>query len=60
MPSTTVKIIECHNCRAKNKVTITAGEYPQRSEEIGNCQNCGTELIKKNITGDIEVELIEE
>ena len=58
MPSKTVKIIECHNCGARNEVTITAGEDPWRSEESGNCQNCGTEIIRKSITGNIDVELI--
>ena len=31
-----------------------------RSVETGECPKCVTEVIKKNITGDIEVELIEE
>ena len=36
------------------------GIDPLRSTEIGNCPNCGAEIVRKNITGDIEVELIEE
>ena len=31
-----------------------------RTEETGECPKCGTEVIRKNITGDLEVELIEE
>ena len=27
--------------------------------ETGECPKCGTEIIRKNITGDIEVELME-
>jgi hypothetical protein len=31
-----------------------------RSQETGICPNCGTEIICKNITGEIEVELLNE
>lgn len=33
---------------------------PSGHSEIKTCPNCGTEIIRKNITGDIEVELVEE
>jgi hypothetical protein len=31
-----------------------------RSQETGICPNCGAEIIRKNITGEIEVELLNE
>ena len=49
---------ECPQCRTKVGVRITYGVYPARTEEIANCPVCGKELFKKNITGDIEEEII--
>ena len=50
----------CPKCGAKSKVTVSNGVWPMRMPETGECPKCGTEIIRKNITGDIEVELIEE
>ena len=58
MPYT--EIIVCPTCEAKLKVVVTNGVWPMRSVETGECPRCGTEVIRKNITGDIEVELVEE
>lgn len=60
MSSKSFEIIECPQCGAKLRVVITNGIYPMRSVEIGECPKCRTEVIRKNITGDIEVELVEE
>ena len=52
--------IVCPNFGAKSKVTISNGVWAMRTNETGECLRCGTEVIRKNITGDIEVELREE
>lgn len=58
MASKYTEIIVCPNCGTKSKVTISNGVWPLRMPETGECPKCGTEIIRKNITGDIEVELI--
>ena len=58
MPSKNSEIIICPKCGAKIKVVVTNGVWPMRSVETGECPKCGTKVIRKNITGDIEVELI--
>ena len=60
MPSRYSEILVCSKCGAKLKVVITNGVEPMRSVETGECPKCGTEVIRKNITGDIEGELIRE
>lgn len=60
MPSKYTKIIMCPNCGAKLKAVVTNGVWPMRMTETGECPKCGMEVIRKNITGDIEVEMIEE
>lgn len=60
MPSKYSEEVVCPQCGAKIKVVVTNGVWPMRSVETGECPKCGTEVIRKNITGDIEVELIEE
>ena len=52
--------MDCPNCGAKLKVVVNNGIWPMRSTETGECPKCGVEVIRKNITGDIEVKLIEE
>ena len=59
MASKYTDIIVCPNCGAKSKVTITNGVWPMRMTETGECPKCGYEIIRKNITGYIEVEIIE-
>lgn len=49
---------DCPQCHTKVGVRITYGIYPTRTKEIANCPVCGKELFKKNITGDIEEEVI--
>lgn len=60
MPSKYTEIIVCPMCGAKIRTIITNGVWPMRSVETGECPKCRTEVIRKNITGDIEVELVEE
>lgn len=60
MPSKYTKIIVCPKCGTKSKVTVLNGVWPMRMTETGECPKYGMEIIRKNITGDIEVELIEE
>ena len=60
MPSKYSEIIICPKSGTKMKVVVTNGVMPMRSVETGECPKCGTEVIRKNITGDIEVELVEE
>ena len=60
MPSKDVKVLNCPNCGARLKVVVTNGVWPIRMPETGECPRCGTEVIRKNITGDIEVTLIEQ
>lgn len=59
MASHCIEIMVCQNCGTRCRVIYHSGIDPMRSTEIGYCPNCGTEIVRKNITGDIEVELIE-
>ena len=60
MASKDVNVLNCPKCGAKLKAVVTNGVWPMRMQETGECPNCGTEVIRKNITGDIEIELVEE
>lgn len=60
MSSRYTERIVCPTCGAKLKVVVTNGVWPIRTEETGECPRCFTEVIRKNITGDIEVKLVEE
>lgn len=60
MPSKYTEEVVCPKCGAKIKVVVTNGIWPMRSVEAGECPRCCTEVIRKNITGDIEVKLVEE
>ena len=59
MASKYIVEMDCPNCGAKLKVVVSNGIWPMRSIETGECPKCGVEVIRKNITGDIEVKLIE-
>ena len=59
MPSKYTEEVVSPKCGAKLRAVITNGVWPMRSVETGECPKCGTEVIRKNITGDIEVELVE-
>ena len=52
-------MLTCSQCGAKLKVVVTNGVWPMRMPETGECPKCGAEVIRKNVTGDITVELIE-
>ena len=58
MPSNYTENHECPICHTLIKFTVTNGIYPMRSPESGNCPICQYEVIKKNITGDIDVEIL--
>ena len=60
MPSKYTEEVVCPKCGAKINVVVTNGVWPMHSVETGECPKCETEVIRKNITGDIDVELIEE
>lgn len=59
MPSKYTEEVVCPKCGAKIKVVVTNEVWPMRISETGECPGCGTEIIHKNITGDIDVELME-
>lgn len=60
MPSRDTEVKLCPACGARCRIVVSYGIWPVRMLEIGECPNCGTEIIRKNITGEIDVELIEE
>lgn len=60
MPSRYTENTLCPKCGAKCRIVVTNGIWLMRSQETGICPNCGTEIIRKNITGEIEVELLNE
>lgn len=60
MPSRYTENTLCPKCGAKYRIVVTNGIWPMRSQETGICPNCGAEIIRKNITGEIEVELLNE
>lgn len=51
------KDIKCPVCGTLVHVTISYGKWPWRSEETADCPVCGKELLRKNITGDIETKV---
>ena len=60
MPSRYTENTLCPKCGAKCRIVVINGIWPMRSQETGICPNCGAEIIRKNITGEIEVELLNE
>lgn len=58
MPSQYSEERECPQCHTKVLFTIKSGIYPFRDREIGDCPVCGYEIFHKNITGDIEAEVV--
>ena len=60
MPSRYTENTLCPKCGAKCRVVVTNGIWPMCSQETGICPNCGAEIIRKKITGEIEVELLNE
>ncbi len=57
MASYDFKDVKCPVCGTLVHVTISYGIWPCRSEEIADCPVCGKELLRKNITGDIEAKV---
>lgn len=57
MASFDSKDIKCSVCGTLVHVTISYGIWPCRSEETADCPVCGKELLRKNITGDIEIKV---
>lgn len=57
MASFDIKDIKCPVCGTLVHVTISYGIWPNRSEETADCPVCGKELLRKNITGDIETKV---
>lgn len=55
MASFDSKDIKCPVCGTLVHVTISYGIWPNRSEETADV--CGKELLRKNITGDIETKV---
>lgn len=54
MASSYFEDVTCPQCRTLVRIKISNGLYPMRTTEIANCPVCWKELLKKNITGDIE------
>lgn len=44
-------------CNTDLWVKISYGIYPARSSETADCSVCGKEVLRKNITGDIETKV---
>ena len=57
MASLDSKDIKCPVCGTLVHVNISYGIWPCRSEETADCPVCGKELLRKNITGDIEAKV---
>ena len=57
MASFDSKDIKCSVCGTLVHVTISYGIWPCKSEETADCPVCGKELLRKNITGDIETKV---
>lgn len=49
---------QCPFCHTDVTVTITYGVYPYKTLETADCPVCGNELFHKNITGDIDTEIL--
>ena len=54
MASYDVLHVTCPVCNTDLLVKISYGIYPSRSIETADCPVCGEEVLRKNITGDIE------
>lgn len=57
MASYDVLHVMCPVCNTDLLVKISYGIYPARSIETADCPVCGKEVLRKNITGDIETEV---
>lgn len=57
MASYDVLHVTCPVCNTVLLVKISYGIYPARSIETTDCPVCGKEVLRKNITGDIETEV---
>ena len=49
--------VMCPVCNTNLLVKISYGIYPARSIETADCSVCGKEVLRKNITGDIETKV---
>ena len=54
MASCDVLNVTCPVCNTDLLVKISYGIYPARSIETADCPVCGKEVLRNNITGDIE------
>ena len=54
MASYDVLNVTCPVCNTDLLVKISYGIYPARSIETADCPVCCKEVLRKNITGDIE------
>ena len=54
MASYDVLNVTCPVCNTDLLVKISYGIYPARSIETADCPVCGKEVLRKNITGDIQ------
>ena len=54
MASYDVLHVTCSVCNTDLLVKISYGIYPARSIETADCPVCGKEVLRKNITDDIE------
>lgn len=57
MASYDVLHIKCPVCNTDLWVKISYGICPARSIETADCPVCGKEVLRKNITGDIETKV---
>lgn len=57
MASYDVLHVTCPVCNTDLLVKISYGIYPARCIETADCPVCGKEVLRKNITGDIETEV---
>ena len=57
MASYDVLHVMCPVCNTDLLVKISYGIYSARSIETADCPVCGKEVLRKNITGDIETEV---
>ena len=57
MASYDVLHVKCPVCNTDLLVKISYGIYPARNIETADCPVCGKEVLRKNITGDIETKV---
>ena len=57
MASYDVLHVTCPVCNTDLLVKISYGIYHARSIETADCPVCGKEVLRKNITGDIETKV---